>query len=439
MSIKNRQQAHHKIAQILALPYQGELQITINGTHRLGTRFNDCAISQNTLKVQTELELSLRLGQKKASASLNAVDDESAIKQTLEQLAITCKHMPDDKEMMPALGQVLKTKEHAFSQQTEALDIEDSGQWVATACQLGRKAGVDLAGLLEVSKNFTVYGDSLGGFAFERSHRVDYHVTATGNNGSGWAEVQGISLNEQQFIKATKQAIDKCHKAQNPRIYEPRPTTVILEPQAVGELLLMGFWYGFDQRATDEGRSAFADFNDRLGSLSLFSDPSYALFPALSFNDDGQSISKDSWLDQGKLEQLKTSRYWAKHKDIPVRSAPNNLILTGDNTTLEEMIKNTDDGILVTRFWYIRSTDEKTLGFTGMTRDGTFRIEKGKVTYPVVDMRWNESVIRVLKNITDSGVPTATGEYLPMVVPALKVEGFQFSSLSGEGKEPPNQ
>ena len=113
-----------------------------------------------------------------------------------------------------------------------------------------------------------------------------------------------------------------------------------------------------------------------------------------------------------------------------VNFTPRNLILSGAGTALEDLISGTEDGILVTRFWYIRATDPGTLGFTGMTRDGTYRIEDGKITRPVVEMRWNESVLRLLDNVLDSGKPIATGEFFPMAMPALKVENFHFSSLS---------
>ena len=214
------------------------------------------------------------------------------------------------------------------------------------------------------------------------------------------------------------------------QIDKPRPTTVILEPQAVGDLLSMAFWYGFDQRAKDEGRSVFAHHHEPLGRLSLYSDPENAINPTLSFSADGQALGKAVWLDQGRLQQLATSRYWAGKRGLPVKPSPGNLILSGDGTKLDELIESTQGGILVTRFWYIRSTDPGTLGFTGMTRDGTYRIENGEVTAPVVEMRWNESVLRFLTNITGSGEPAATGEFFPLVMPALKVEDFHFSSLS---------
>jgi predicted Zn-dependent protease len=87
--------------------------------------------------------------------------------------------------------------------------------------------------------------------------------------------------------------------------------------------------------------------------------------------------------------------------------------------------------VLVTRFWYIRFTDPQSMTFTGMTRDGLWRIENGRVTTPLLDWRWNDSAFRVLENIEDSGIPLRTGEFLDMRMPALKVKDFNFTSLSG--------
>ncbi|MGD8349890.1 MAG: metallopeptidase TldD-related protein, partial [Gammaproteobacteria bacterium] len=397
----------------------------------LGTRFNDCAISQNALRKQVNLTLVARLEQKQTSLVINTPDDRDAIRQAIDRLFATCAHMPDDEEVMPVPGQQLDCPEHAYSAESEELEIETVGAWAAKACEAGAAAGVDLAGLLSLGKLFTAYGDSAGGFAFERSHHCDFHVTASGANGSGWAENQGVTIRQPEVMAATRRAIDKCLAAQQPQVFQPRPTTVVLEPQAVGDLLSSAFWYGFDQRAADEGRSAFSDFDKKLGRLSLYSDPADPVNPSNSFSGDGQALAREIWLDRGELQQLRTSRYWAGHSGLAAKPSPNNLILDGDGRSLDDLIAATGDGVLVTRFWYIRSTDAKTLGFTGMTRDGTYRIENGEITRPLVDMRWNESALRVLENVVASGKPVATGEYLSMTMPALKVEDFHFSSLSG--------
>ena len=426
----DRQQAQDFIGEILALPRAGELQVLLEGQQRLGTRFSGCAISQNALRRQIRLTLSARIEQKKTSITLNSIDDREQIAGAIARAFDTCRHLPDDDELMPAPGEVIELGEQARRDDGDELDIDTAGRWAGEACAAGADAGIDLAGLLANDNHFTAYGDSAGGFAHERHDRIDYHVTASGETGSGWAEQQGIGIDRDSLMAATRRAIDKCLAAQNPRVFEPRPTTVVLEPQAVGDLLSMMAWYGLDQRARDEGRSAFSNFDDRLGELSLYSDPAHPLFPARSFSNGGEALGRSTWIDRGELQQLITSRYWAQHRDLPVKPSPANLVLDGDGTPLEELIAGVDDGILVTRFWYIRATDPGTLGFTGMTRDGTFRIEQGRVTHPVVDMRWNESVMNLLQNVSGSGVPVASGERFPLIMPPLRVERFNFSSLS---------
>jgi predicted Zn-dependent protease len=426
----NRIEAQDLVSGILDIPHEGELRILLNQTNRLGTRFNDCAISQNVLRRQTTLTLTGRLEQKQSSVTINTPDDRELIQRSIENLFATCRHMPDDEEIMPATGKVIDTVEHAFSPAADAIEIEDIGAWTALACETGTEAKVDLAGLLAISRMSTSYGDSAGGFAHERHHRIDYHVTASGDHGSGWAEQQGLSIDADQVMAATRRAIDKCIMAQDPIPFEPGPTTVILEPQAVGDLLSMAFWYGFGQRARDEGRSVFAHHDGAFGKLSLYSDPAYSVNPTLSFTSGGEPLDKSVWLDRGELQQLVTDRYWAHKQDLPLKSSPGNLILSGEGSAVDDLVKSTPDGILVTRFWYIRATDQGTLGFTGMTRDGTYRIDNGEITHPVVEMRWNESVLRLLNNIVGSGEPVATGGFFPMAMPALKVDDFPFSSLS---------
>ena len=425
-----RRQAQDFIAGILEIPHPGELQVLLEGEHRLGTRFSGCAISQNALRRRSRLTLSARIEQKKTSVTLSDIDDRAQITEAIARAFETCRHLPDDEELMPAPGQVIDLGEPARRARGEDIDADTAGRWVGEACAAGAAAGIDLAGLLASGSDFTAYGDSAGGFAHERHDRVDFHVTASGEQGSGWAEHQGIAITRDALMAATRRAIDKCLAAQAPQVFEPRATTVVLEPQAVGDLLSMTAWYGLDQRACEEGRSAFSRFDERLGRLSLYSDPNHPVFPARSFSNGGEALGRSTWLDQGERQQLITSRYWARHRELPVKPSPTNLALDGEGTPLDDLIGGVDDGILVTRFWYIRATDPGTLGFTGMTRDGTFRIEQGRITHPVVDMRWNESVLKLLQNVSGSGTPVATGERFPLIMPALRIENFHFSSLS---------
>ena len=131
----NREQAQDLIASILERPLPGELQVKLSGVERLGTRFNDCAISQNALKSQHNLTLSARLGQKRTSLDINRLDDPELIERSIERVFSNCAHMPDDEELMPAPGERLETVEHAFSEATEQLGIDEIGERVAAACR----------------------------------------------------------------------------------------------------------------------------------------------------------------------------------------------------------------------------------------------------------------------------------------------------------------
>ena len=136
---------------------------------------------------------------------------------------------------------------------------------------------------------------------------------------------------------------------------------------------------------------------------------------------------KVSWIKDGKVENLRYSRFWAKEKGKEAMAYPGNFIMTGGDATLEEMIKSTKKGILVTRTWYIRSVDPQTLLYTGLTRDGTFYVENGKIKFPVKNFRFNESPVIMLNNVEALGKSVRINGNL---IPPMKIRDFTFSSLS---------
>ena len=148
----NRDEVQSLISRILEIPHGGELQVAVNGERRLATRFNDCAVSQNALKMQKTLTLTGRLDKKKASLTINTLNDNTVIERAVKQVFETCKHMPDDDEVMPAMGQVLENNEYAFNEESDAMEIETIGEWAAAACEEGAAAKIDLAGLLSLAQ-----------------------------------------------------------------------------------------------------------------------------------------------------------------------------------------------------------------------------------------------------------------------------------------------
>jgi predicted Zn-dependent protease len=165
-------------------------------------------------------------------------------------------------------------------------------------------------------------------------------------------------------------------------------------------------------------------FNEQ---VNIYSDPFNADLPSATWNGDGIPQEKVTWVENGVVKNLSYSRYWAQQKGVKPVPGANRVIMEGGTASLEDLIKSTERGILVTRFWYIRSVDPQTLLLTGLTRDGTFYIENGKIMYPVKNFRFNESPIIMLNNVEALGKPQRSGN---MIVPPMKIRDFTFSSLS---------
>ena len=161
--------------------------------------------------------------------------------------------------------------------------------------------------------------------------------------------------------------------------------------------------------------------------VTIYSDPQHPDLPFSPFSGDGLPNKKTVWIDKGVVKTLSYSRYWAQNKGVAPQAGANRVIMEGGNSTIENMIKSTDKGILVTRFWYIRFVDPQTLLLTGLTRDGTFYIENGKIQFPIKNFRFNESPVIMLNNVEELGKPERTDN---MIVPPMKIRDFTFTSLS---------
>jgi predicted Zn-dependent protease len=145
---------------------------------------------------------------------------------------------------------------------------------------------------------------------------------------------------------------------------------------------------------------------------------------------------REVWVESGVLRTLAYDRFWAQRQDREPTGFVSGYYMEGGDATLDDMIRSTERGLLVTRFWYIRAVDPRTILFTGLSRDGTFMIENGRVSYPVKNLRWNESPIFMLSNIEMMGrpvrvSPAESSDLSPAVwVPPLKVRDFTFTSVS---------
>ena len=270
-------------------------------------------------------------------------------------------------------------------------------------------------------------------------------MTVRAQNGSscGWAGDESRDWNQIETGRIVADAVRKCREWQGKTALKAGLYDVVLEPTAVGMLMsrVMG---AFDARSADEGQSYFSDpaGGSRIGehlfssSISLSSAPAHPYGERPPFDGSGTPRRPESWIENGVLKNLSYSRFWAQKSGVEPRPSAANLIMRGGNVSLSDMIQSIRYGVLITRFWYIRGLNPRTISYTGLTRDGTFLIENGEISRPVNNFRFNQSLAEVLQNVEMLGQPiqVAAGENssvgTPVIVPSLKVSSFNLDSVS---------
>ena len=206
--------------------------------------------------------------------------------------------------------------------------------------------------------------------------------------------------------------------------------------------LIAELMWSLAARETDEGRSwlSKAGGGNQIGDelfpkwIQVRSDPADSACPQRPWADSGLPHVPRAWIADGKVQTVSRDRFWAKKTDKESVPYPPNILMSGSDKSVEDLVKGTQRGVLITSLWYIRSVDPQTLLYTGLTRDGVFWIEGGEIAHPVTNFRWNDSPVRILKNTLEASramrvSPRGWGT-TNVVVPALKVSGFELSSVS---------
>jgi predicted Zn-dependent protease len=368
---------------------------------------------------------------------------EASIRRAVEQSERLAKLAPDDPEVMPALPRQQYTAVNAFHEATAAATPEDRARAAITALDPTRKAGNLMAsGFIVTGANATAQGNKAGLFAYHASTTANFTLTVrtTDGTGSGWAAADDHDWSKLDYRSVSDRAIQKARMSQNPVAIEPGRYTVILEPQAVGDLVQLLVFY-MDARSSDEGRSPFVkkEGGNKIGEkivdsrVTILSDPADPQLAGQPFDGDGLPLGRRLWVENGVLKQLYYSRFWAKKQNKTATGAPTTVKMLGGTTTTEQMIASTPRGLLITRLWYLREVDPRTVLYTGLTRDGVFLIEDGKIKQAVKNFRFNESPLFMLNNIEAIGPAVrlaGTEAGGDVMMPSLKARDFNFTSLS---------
>ena len=435
MAIFSKEEAKQILEKVVSFSKADGCQAVLNGSREGNIRYARNTVSTAGENSNVTLSVQSYFGKKAGVASVNEFDDaslEKAVRRS-EELATLA---PANPEFMEPLSQQQYGESKTFVQSTANITPDYRAQAAANSIEAAAAKNVTAAGFLNDEHNFGAMMNSKGLFAYNQSTEVNFTVTMRSNDetGSGWVTRDFNDVSKLDTSEASKIAIDKALQSRNAKAIEPGKYTVILEPAAASDLL-SNMFRNMGARQADEGRSFLSKkgggtkLNEKIidERVNVYTDPFNAEVPASPWTQDGQARKKLDIIREGVVKNLFYDRYWASLKNVEPVPFPGNIIMEGGSASLEDLIKSTKKGVLVTRLWYIRSVDPQTLLYTGLTRDGTFYIENGKIKHPVKNFRFNESPVIMLNNLETLGKQVRIDGHL---IPYMKIRDFTFTSLS---------
>ena len=440
--VLTREQAQSLVERIVKMSKADSIQVNVGGGYNANIRFADNRISTAGGVSTASVNVQSSYGAKHAVVSTNDFTD-AGLERAVRQSEALAKLAPDDPEAMPELPPQQYEKVNSYFESTANLGPEGRAEAARSAIEPCKAAGdVKAAGFLITGIGASAVGNSKGMFAYQSGTSSNYTLTVrtTDGTGSAWVGADHPDWSKVNVKALAKEAIDRAHLSRKPVAVEPGRYTVILEPQAVGDLVQL-LAFALDARSADEGRSAFSKQGGgtKVGEkvvderVTLFSDPGDPQLLSNTFDGQGLPAHRVAWIENGILKRLTYSRFWAQKKNQQPDAGTNAVKLAGGTRATEELIKSTTRGILVTRLWYLREVDPRTVLYTGLTRDGTFLIENGRISKSVKNLRFNESPLFMLNNLEELGLPVrvaGTEAGGDVVMPSLKVKDFNFTSLS---------
>ncbi|GAB3418363.1 TldD/PmbA family protein [Massilia agilis] len=438
----NQEEAKRICDRVIGLSKADECSVRIDGRRVGNVRFARNSVSTAGLSEDTSIAVTVAFGKRQGTATINEFDDKS-LERAVRRAEDIARLAPENPEFMPAPGKQEFKSSQTLVRETAAIDADYRAEVASHAILACRKKNLVAAGFFTDTTGFETIANSQGVFGHQEYSGLDYTCTVRTEDGrgSGWVTRSANDVRRFDAREASDVAIEKALRSVEAKALEPGRYTVILEPAATSELL--GRMFGaFDARRADEGRSFLSKKGggNRLGEklfdeqVNVWTDPWNPDVPVLPW-DAGSMLPRErtNLIKDGKVASLEYSRYWAEKKGARAIGRPGNMIMSGGTKSLEELIADTKKGVVVTRTWYIRMVDPQSLLLTGLTRDGTFYVENGKIKYPIKNFRFNESPVAMLNNVEELGKPTVIGPdevRYQMVIPPMRLSDFNFTSLS---------
>ncbi len=430
-------------ARVLALA-GGESEAIVYDSDVGLTRFTQNAIHQNLAERDTSIRLRTLVDGRTGVAATNDLSDAGlrAVVARAQTIAELAPHEPN----APPLSHSprVTAPRGAFDPAVAAATPERRAQIAADVFRVAEAGGVWVAGYVTTERSGTTLANTRGTRASYDATTCGLNVKASGADASGYAEFYGRTLAGLDGARVATTAVGKAGSAAAPQAVEPGAWTVILEPPAFGELASYLIDH-FSAQTYDEGSSFLSDGLERRYAgerVTLDDNFAHPLHAGMPFDYEGVPTHRLSLLERGLAKGVVTDATWSKRLSLPdtghAEPAPSadgpqarHIVIAEGEQSLAALIAGTQRGLLVSRFWYIRPVDRRRTIVTGMTRDGTFLIENGRVGRGVRNMRFNQSILEALAGAEFADTQALTAGYsYSMVVPAVKMEGFHFTSVA---------
>jgi predicted Zn-dependent protease len=458
----SRDEAKALTDRILSFSKADETRVNIRSGWTGNTRYAGGQVTTSGDSANTVVTVLSTIGKKRGSATTNVLDDES-LRRTVDLSARLARLSPDDPELMPELGAQQYQEIRNFFDATANLSPEQRAgaakRSIETAENIWKGANAPgalfMAGFLDAEAGATIVANSRGLFAYHRSSSVRLSNTARTPDatGSGWAgsNARDWATIDPPFLG--RRAAQKAVQSSSPVAIEPGLYTVVLEPAAASQLV--GQVAGaLNARNAEEGRNAFSQrgggtklgmkvFDER---VTFYSDPADPDILGDPFDAEGFPSGRNVWIEKGVLKELQYNRFWAQKKGVQANSGGGGgrggggggggggagagaaVRMMPGTKSLDQLIAECERGVLCTHFFYTNVLDPRSMMLTGITRDGTFLIEKGKILRPVKNFRFNQSIVQMLNSVEEIGKADRVESGSP--APPMRVKDFNFASLS---------
>lgn len=399
-------------------------------------RFANNQVVQHVSVRSPRISVNVAFGRRAGRASTNRLDKHS-LRETVRRAEQIARLAPEDPEYLPPLERQKYLDVPSFRAPTAAVSPTDLARRTKPVIDKCTRNDLVGAGIMTNSISARGIAASTGLLGYEQSTEAEFSLTASGPDSSGWTFNAHRDINSLDVADRTNRAVEKALSSKAPREIEAGHYPVILEPAAVAGILGPLFWSA-GAKSYYKGNSPFVG---KLGSvvvdarLTIRTDPTHSDLLGSRFGGNGLASRPMVWVDNGVLRQLYYDRFTAKEHGVEPTPRPRATIMSFSGPTvrgIDELIARTDRAILITNFWYIRSVDRTDITITGMTRDGTFLVEDGKIVCGLRNFRFHDSPLRCFQQVDAATPPmeSITLERGKMLLPALKLPDFYLSSVT---------